>query len=167
MTAQHNGPYLVRVEQRCEPCRGTGFVLAPPTYEGDGCADCGGTGTSHPYDESPLRPGSGWRVVSLEAVVDLRAARRVAWDYLNNAPGLFLRAPALYWAEMTRGGSYGPLPGGERITVEPTTWQRLIDDVDSSQFYVPGSDEEAAEVRAEIIAAWNERCGVKRQEAGR
>lgn len=130
MTVQESGPYLVRVTRRCEPCRGTGFVLAAPTYEGDGCEDCGGTGTSHPFDEGPLTPGSGERVVSVVAVATLdEAIRRARAEISRNWPAdrpWEDAAPLLVEvAEVTGRPIAVDLPDGSSITVEQTTWREI------------------------------------------
>lgn len=95
-------------------------------------------------------------VVSLEAVVDLEAATRIVEAWL---PTDEILANLMH---ILSGGSYGPLPGGERITVEPTTDMVLLAELaaDDPDLSVPA---EVLRGRAELCAAWNEGCGVKRR----
>jgi hypothetical protein len=143
MTAQSEGPFTVRVERAC---------------------DCGGSRCTFDYRH----------VVSLMAVEDLRAAHleahnsvmaprksvATAWDYAR-------------WhheveAISASGGSIDLL-GGERITVEPTTWERLAEGTGWSrdEYVRIVATTPTDEVKRRILAAWNERCGVQRQEARR
>ena len=125
MTAQHEGPFTVRVER-----------VAWVDYD------------------RPTRPD----VVSLVAVEDLEAAVEAATEEaaLAGVDGWNERlAPLL---RMTASGGSIDLPGGERITVEPTTRIELFLAVHGPSWQPPPED------TAALCTAWNDRFGVQRQE---
>jgi hypothetical protein len=98
-----------------------------PTYEGDGCRDCGGVGTSHPFDEGPLRAGTGIGAVSRRAFA--------TYDEVESYVNEDLRwpdksVPRPIPTSVPREGGKVSLPGGTGIEVERKAWSDLAAAVD-------------------------------------